>query len=71
MTGRRLRLFALEPVVPGRHESHGREAQGKSQENTADENSHDHGLTSFCVLRNHDVMTENNPEYQFCKGELP
>jgi hypothetical protein len=47
MTCRLLRLFALEPVVPGGHESHGREAQGKSQENAADKNSDDHGITSF------------------------
>jgi hypothetical protein len=42
-----LGLFALEAVVPRGHQSHGREAQGKSQENTANENSDDHGLTSF------------------------
>jgi hypothetical protein len=71
MTCRLWRLFVLEPVVPGRHESHGREAQGKSQENTADENSDDHGITSFFVLRDHDAKTENNPENQFCKSEPP
>jgi hypothetical protein len=71
MTCRLWRLFALEPVAPGRHESHGREAQGKSQENTADENSDDHGITSFLVLRNHDFMANNNPENQFFKSELP
>jgi hypothetical protein len=42
-----LGLFALEPVVPRGHESHGCKAQGKSQENAADENSDDHGITSF------------------------
>jgi hypothetical protein len=47
MTCRLLRLFVLEPVVPRGHESHGCEAQGKSQENAADENSDDHGITSF------------------------
>jgi hypothetical protein len=47
MTCRLLRLFALEPVVPRGHESHGREAQGKSQENAAGENSDDHGITPF------------------------
>jgi hypothetical protein len=56
MTCRLWRFFALEPVVPARHESHGREAQGKSQENTADENSDDHGITSFFVLRDHDAF---------------
>jgi hypothetical protein len=48
MTGRLLGL-ALEPVVPGRHEGHGREAQGKTQENAADEDSDDHGTISFFV----------------------
>jgi hypothetical protein len=39
----------LEPVVPGGHEGHGREAQGKSQENAADEYSDDHGITSLTI----------------------
>jgi hypothetical protein len=46
LTALLLRLFAFEAIVPRGHKSHGREAQGKSQENT-DENDGDHGLISF------------------------
>jgi hypothetical protein len=65
------RLFALEPVAPGRHESHGREAQGKSQENTAGENSDDHGITSFLVLINHEVMANIILKINFSRASHP
>ena len=41
------RLFALEAIAPDGQESHSREAQGKSQENTADKNNDNHGIISL------------------------
>jgi len=37
----------LEAIDPGCHQGHGGEAQGKTQENAADENADNHGVISF------------------------
>jgi len=37
----------LEAIAPGGQESHSSEAQGKSQENTADKNDDDHDVISL------------------------
>jgi hypothetical protein len=57
--GRLPRLFALQAMALGSQERHGGKAQRKSQENAADKNNDNHGVTSL-PLR----------EISACKGWL-
>jgi hypothetical protein len=58
-----LRLFGLEAKASGGHQRHGREAHRKSQENTADKDTEDHGFTSLS-FQLHGAMGAGAPKNQ-------